>query len=173
MKVANQHVVLVGMMGAGKTTVGRLLAARLGWEFWDNDEALQKATGETAAQLQAQRGRAVLHETENRLLREALGASTQTVYAAAGSVVLRPQLVRDALTIWLRISPAAEASNIARSGQHHRPLPADAATMLERLGKERESGYARLANVTVEVAPEAEVTCERVMRALQAITQSA
>ncbi len=173
MQIANQHVVLVGMMGAGKTTVGRLLAARLGWEFWDNDEALQKATAETAAQLQAQGGRAALHETENRLLREALRAPTQMVYAAAGSVVLRPELLRDALTIWLRIGPAAEVSNIARSGQHHRPLPSDARAMLEHLGKERESGYARLANAAVDVAPEPEVTCERVMQALRAITQSA
>lgn len=173
MEITSRHVVLIGMMGAGKTTIGRLLAARLGWAFWDNDEALQAATGMTAAQLQAQRGHAVLHETENRLLREALRTHARTVYAAAGSVVLSPKLVRHALTVWLRISPAAEAANIARSGQHHRPLPGNSAGMLERLGQERQSGYARLGTVAVDVAPQPEVTCERVMRALSAITQSA
>lgn len=170
---ANRHLVLIGMMGAGKTTIGRLLAARLGRDFWDNDEALLAATGKTAAQLQAQSGRGVLHRTENRLLREALCSCTPMVYAAAGSVVLRPRLLRDALTIWLRISPVAEASNIARSGQHHRPLPKDAAPMLERLGKERQSGYAQLADVVVDVEPQPEVTCARVMQALSALPQSA
>src|SRR5438046_2100382 len=51
-ELGNQHVVLIGMMGAGKTTVGRLLAKRLGWGFWDNDEALQKETGHTAGEFQ-------------------------------------------------------------------------------------------------------------------------
>ena len=173
MEIPNRHVVLIGMMGAGKTTVGRLLAARLGWSFWDNDEALLRATGKTAAEMQGQDGPAMLHQTENRLLQEALRARAQTVYAAAGSVVLSPGLLSHALTIWLRINPAAEASNIARSGQHHRPLPRDVATMLARLGKEREAGYARLANVAVDVAPLPEVTCERVMQALKAISQCA
>jgi shikimate kinase len=123
--------------------------------------------------MQQQGGRAVLHHTENRLLREALGARTQTVYAAASSVVLSPGILRDAVTVWLRITPAAEAANIARSGQHHRPLPRDAATMLARMSKQRHRGYARLANATVDVAPQPEVTCERVMKALRALTQSA
>lgn len=173
LEITSRHVVLIGLMGAGKTTVGRLLASRLGWTFWDNDEALQEATGTTAAQLREQRGLAALHETENRLLQEALRARTQTVYAAAGSIVLSPELVRDALTIWLRITPAAEVSNILGSGQHHRPLPRDATGVLEHLSNERQAGYARLAKLAVDVAPQPEVTCERVMRALGTITQSA
>ena len=67
-----RHVVMIGMMGVGKSTVGRRVAARLGWGYWDNDEALEAATGTTAGELQRRRGQAALHATENRLLREAL-----------------------------------------------------------------------------------------------------
>ena len=53
------------------------MAARLGWGYWDNDEALEAATGTTAGEVQHRRGQAALHATENRLLREALGMTTR------------------------------------------------------------------------------------------------
>lgn len=164
-----RHLVLIGMMGAGKTTVGRLVAARLGWAFWDNDEALFQATGKSAAQVHEERGWAALHETEDKLLQAARRAPTPTVYAAAGSVVLNPESLDGVATIWLRISAAREELNVARSGQHHRPLPPEAAAILERLGKEREAAYARVADAVVDVASTPEATCERVIEALDAI----
>ena len=83
MRIPYRHLALIGMMGTGKTTVGQMLATRLGWAFWDNDEALRRATGRTAAELQRVRGQAALHEIEDSLLREALRRQTQTVFAAA------------------------------------------------------------------------------------------
>ena len=164
----SQHIVLIGMMGAGKTTVGRLLANRLGWRFWDNDEALTKATGEMAADVQQAEGRQALHRLENRLLREALADESLTVFAAAASVVLEPEILDGALTVWLRISAAREADQIAHSGQQHRPLPADAAAALLRIGANRAPLYARLADITVDVAGEPTATCDRVIAALDA-----
>ena len=154
------------MMGVGKTTTGRLLAKRLGWDFWDNDEALTEATGQTAAQIQQARGQAGLHAVENRLLREALGGRTPTVFAAAGSVVLKPDLLKGQLTIWLRSTLAHEEQNIARSGQHHRPLPGDAIAVLQRLSEARLPMYERLADITVDVTGDPETTCDRVIAAL-------
>lgn len=162
----NRHIVLIGMMGAGKTTVGRLLAARLGRPFWDNDEALQRATEKTAAAVQEAGGQAALHRLEDRLLRDALATSTPTVFAAAGSVVLDPEVVGSAVTVWLRASAATEAANVARSGQSHRPLPAEPTIALQQLESEREPLYRRMADVVVEVAPEPALTCERVIEAL-------
>lgn len=154
------------MMGAGKTTVGRMLAARLGWGFWDNDEALQRATGMTAFELQRRRGQAALHKTEDQLLREALRAREPTVFAAPGSVVLDPSVVTGACTVWLRLSVAKEAANIARSAQHHRPLPADASAALRRLSAERLAMYERVADITVDVADDPGATCDHVLEAL-------
>ncbi len=161
------------MMGTGKTTVGRLLAARLGWVFWDNDEALEAATGKTAAEFQGQRGQAALHETEDRLLRNALRTDTPTVFAAAASVVLNPGVLSDAVTVWLRISAEREARNIARSGEQHRPLPPDSTAFLQRLSAERLALYTRAADITVEVGGDPASTRDRVLAALDAFTQSA
>ena len=161
-----RDLVLIGMMGTGKTTVGQILATRLGWAFWDNDEALQGATGRTAAELQRLRGEAVLHEIEDRLLSEALRGPAQTVFAAAASVVLNPAVLAGAFTVWLRASAGWEEQNIARSGQHHRPLPENATDVLRHLSAVREPMYANAADITIDVAPDATTTCDRVMDAL-------
>lgn len=169
MDTAYRNVVLIGMMGSGKTTCGRLLAGRLGWGFWDNDEALLEATGFTAAQLQRSRGQGVLHAVEHRLLRTALQTRTETVFAAAASVVLRPAVLGDeALTVWLRTSPVQEEQNISGSGQHHRPLPDDPIAVLQRMNADRLPAYETLADITVDVAGDPEVTCDRVMKAVAA-----
>lgn len=168
MDIANRQVVLIGMMGSGKTTCGRLLAERLGWGFWDNDEALFEATGSTAAELQRARGQGVLHAVEHRLLRTALQTHADTVFAAAGSVVLRPLVLEGALTVWLRTTPVQEEDNIADSGEQHRPLPPDPIAVLQRMSADRMPGYEQLADITVDVAKDPHITCDRVMEALAA-----
>jgi shikimate kinase len=168
MDIAHRQVVLIGMMGSGKTTCGRLLARRLGWGFWDCDEALTESTGSTAAEVQRSRGQAVLHAIEHRLLRNALQTHTDTVFAAAGSAVLRPAVLARTLTVWLRASPLQEERNIAGSGQQHRPLPEDPIAVLQRMSAARLPAYERLADITVDVAGDPNVTCERVLQALAA-----
>src|SRR5690348_1161941 len=164
MDIANRQVVLIGMMGSGKTTCGRLLARRLSWGFWDCDEALTESTGSTAAEVQRSRGQAVLHAIEHRLLRNALLTRTDTVFAAAGSVVLKPSLLSGTLTVWLRIDVASEEQNIAQSGQEHRPLPEDPIAVLQKMSAARLPAYERLADITVDVASDPNVTCDRVMQ---------
>jgi shikimate kinase len=160
-------VVLIGMMGVGKTTIGRELAARLGWDFWDNDEALERATGRNAAEVQQAQGTAGLHGIEDRLLRAALTRPAATVFAAAASVVLDPAAVKGAVTVWLRASGAREAENLATSGQHHRPLPADPTKVLAAMLAQREPRYARLADIVVDVSGDPAATCDRVLAALR------
>jgi shikimate kinase len=162
-------VVLVGMMGVGKTTVGRLLAGRLGYEFWDNDEALAKATGKTAAEVQQLEGQDALHQVEARVLRDALRRADRTVIAAPASVALILGALDPAVTVWLRASVDREAANIAHSGQQHRPLPPDAAAVLRGLAHDRAAAYGRLADIVVEVASDPAITCDRVLEALRAL----
>jgi shikimate kinase len=163
---SDRQLVLIGVLGAGKTTIGKRLAAQLGWAFWDNDEALRAATGLTAADVQGREGQAALHRHENELLRGALERPGPMVLAAAGSVVLEPELVDGVLTIWLRISTDRWAEHLARSGQHHRPLPSDPSAVLRDIAAQREPLYERVADITVEVADDPASTFDLVVAAL-------
>jgi shikimate kinase len=118
------RIVLVGLMGSGKTTVGRILAMRLGWPLLDSDAQLHATTGLTARQIRDADGTVALHEAEARALLDALAVGGQRVIGAAASVIENPG-ARAALSkpgviaIWLRGSPALLA---ARFHSAHRPI---------------------------------------------------
>ena len=106
-----RHLVLVGLMGAGKSTVGSLVAARLGWPYRDGDAMLEAAAGRTAAAIRDAEGADELHRAECRVLQEALALDVPSVIAAAAAVVDDPAC-RAALrapgvaVAWLRADPA-------------------------------------------------------------------
>lgn len=92
--MANVHsnIVLIGMMGAGKSTIGRKLALRLGHPFIDTDHALEEWTGKTITDLFCHLGEAGFREQEAELIRK-IAQSEQTVIATGGGAVLRPENV--------------------------------------------------------------------------------
>src|SRR5688572_15931544 len=97
-----ERVFLVGMMGAGKTTVGRLVAARLGWRYLDSDDQVREATGLGVSELLAQRGRQALHAEEAAALRVAATSPDPVVAAVAGGAVLEDEnqrILRDSGTV--------------------------------------------------------------------------
>jgi shikimate kinase len=154
------RVVLVGMMGAGKTTVGRALAARLGWPYRDNDAALLRLTGRSGPDLLASAGVEALHEAEAAVLLDALAASDPQVVAAPGSAVLSPALrVRLAAepVVWLRASVATLAARVAADAA--RPLlpssavagATEAAGAVAALLAARGPGFAEVASYVVDV----------------------
>lgn len=143
----------MGMMGAGKTTVGHALAARLGVAYADNDAALAARTGEDAASFARQNGVAELHRVEHQVLAEALSRDDRAVVGAPASVALDPRgasLLAGQSVVWLRASLATLAART-----HHDPvrplLGADPAAVLAALMREREPGFARLATTIVDV----------------------
>jgi phospholipid transport system substrate-binding protein len=87
----NQHLVLVGMMGAGKTTVGRILGERLGRRVVDSDQVIESRTGRTVREIFATDGEAAFRALETEALIEALTEQEPLVIAAAGGVVLSEQ----------------------------------------------------------------------------------
>lgn len=102
------NVVLVGFMGCGKTTLGRLLAERLGWKFVDVDAVVERTAGCTIPEIFARDGEAAFRDRENRVL---LGvcAGMRQVIATGGGAVLRDDnvaAIRSAgLVVWLTARP--------------------------------------------------------------------
>lgn len=153
------HVVLVGLMGSGKTTVGRRLAARLDRDFIDADAALVEITERTIAEIFATDGEAAFRAIEADVLEGLLEHHTPAVIASGGGVVLsdesRRRLADPAMTVvWLDASPAFLASRVAQ--REHRPLLAGsepAGDVLGRLHAERAPLYAEVADIVVDVEP--------------------
>lgn len=120
----DRHVVLLGLMGAGKTSVGRRVAERLGRQLIDGDAVLEDRTGGlTAAQVAEAEGLDALHTLEAEIAMEALASSTPAVIGPAASVI-ELDVLRDALAghlvVWLTGSPEHLAQKAVE--KDHRPL---------------------------------------------------
>src|SRR4029077_10353207 len=86
------RIVLVGMMGSGKTTVGREIARRTGWPWLDNDDLVRELTGREPSAIAIEDGEEAPHDAEAASLGAALGRDPPLVVAAAGSTVERPDV---------------------------------------------------------------------------------
>lgn len=148
------RIVLVGMMGAGKTTVGRALARHLSWEYSDSDAEVVAATGRTVPELFAEQGEAAFRAEESRVLAEALSGDRPVVVSAAGGVVLskanRALLSRSGTVVWLRADPQLLIRRVG-SGRGRPLLDEDPASNLLRLYEVRRPLYESVAAVTVDV----------------------
>ena len=100
------RILLVGMMGAGKTTTGRLVAETLGWEYLDSDTEVERETGTSVPDLFARDGEAAFREAEARVLQRACASAAPVVVSVAGGAVLRAEnrvlLRTSGRVIWLR-----------------------------------------------------------------------
>jgi shikimate kinase len=153
--VPARHVVLVGLMGVGKTTVGRRLARELEVPFVDTDEAVELHAGTTVKRLFASEGEAGFRKLEREVVAGLLARPAPLVLAAGGGAVLdegtRVELAELAFVVWLRATPAFLA---ARVDPTHRPLLADGADgALQKLASERAAVYAAVADAVVDVEP--------------------
>lgn len=103
------NLVLIGYRGTGKSTVARLLAGLLGWDWVDSDVEVELRAAKSIAALFADDGEEVFRDLETAVLQELLGWD-KTVVAAGGGAVLRPEnrrtLRRATAVVWLRAEPA-------------------------------------------------------------------
>lgn len=148
------RILLVGMMGAGKTTVGRLVAAKLGWAYVDSDAEVEQATGRGVAEIFATDGEAAFRDAEDEALRRACRGPESVVVSVAGGAVLRPAnraLIRQAgLVAWLRADPATLAVRVG-DGTGRPLLGDDPLAALTALDAVRRPLYEAVADLTIDV----------------------
>ena len=169
--LAGRSIVLVGLMGAGKTSIGRRLAARLGMPFRDADAEIELAAGCTVPELFSRYGERAFRDGERRVIRRLLGADPLVLAFGGGAYMdpdTRAATRAEAVTIWLRCPLPTLVRRV--SGREHRPLlhGGDAAEILQRLVDQRYPIYAE-ADVIVDCGDESpDTTTSQVMDALLA-----
>ncbi len=140
-----RSIVLVGLMGAGKTTIGRRLAAKLGLPFRDADIEIERAAGHSIAEMFALWGEPEFREGERRVITRLL-CTGPVVLATGGGAFMDPRTraaIREhALSVWLRVPLATLVRRV--SGRTHRPLLAGGNTrdILDGLMRVRHPIYA-------------------------------
>lgn len=150
--LGQRAIVLVGMMGSGKSSVGRRLAGRLGLPFVDADTEIETAAHMTIPEIFAQRGEAEFREGERRVISRVLTTRAPLVLATGGgafmNVETRARVKELGISIWLKAEPDVLMRRVRK--RSNRPLlqTADPEATLRRMLAEREPVYA-LADITI------------------------
>ncbi len=148
------HLIFVGLMGSGKTTVGKRCAEVLDRPFVDTDELVEASSGQTVAELFATVGEIGFRAVERQAVADACAAPTPVVISCGGGAVLDPdnrrRLQASGCVVWLRAPAGVLAERIGSTSA--RPLLANGnpEVTLERLSTLRAGTYAAIAGATVD-----------------------
>lgn len=150
---AAERVVLIGMMGAGKSTIGASLSKLTGWPYIDNDEVVEQMVGMPTRDLQLQRGVAAMRAAESAAAQQVLTMKAPLIAGAAAGIVLDPavseQLHEAAFVVFLRAHIDTLAKRV--EGTYRPWLGADPEATLRKLYEGREPLYEKLAHLVVDV----------------------
>jgi shikimate kinase len=139
---------LIGLSGSGKSTVGRLLARRLGWRFVDTDQEIRRRTGLAIEAIFRDQGEPAFRMLEADVLEQVCGRQHQVIATGGGAVIApenRARMLDGNLVVWLEGAPETLATRLARSiAREARPLLAggEVVDRLTALRRDREEFYA-------------------------------
>ncbi len=122
-RLGERSIVIIGLMGAGKTTVGRRLAERLGLRFIDADAEIEKAAGRTIAEIFAEYGEPYFRDGERKVIARLLGAGPQVLATGGGAYMnaeTRKAVKERGIAVWLNASLPLLMKRVRRRA--HRPL---------------------------------------------------
>lgn len=155
----SQRIALIGLRGAGKSTLGKMLAQELGFAFVELSAEIEKFAGCTVAEIQALYGQSAYRRYERRALEEAIQIYPEVVIATPGGLVSDAssfnELLTHCTTIWLKASPEDHMKRVMAQGDN-RPMAASKEAMadLKSILAAREAFYAK-ANFTVDTSQQA------------------
>lgn len=160
-------------MGAGKTTVGRLLAEELGYRFFDTDALIEQvAKGKTINEIFTTDGESAFRSMESQVLAE-LSAYTKLAIATGGGIVLRREnwsYLQHGLVVWLDVPVELLIARLAEDSTRPLLKDADLRNKLEMLVEQRQSLYAQADLKITQLAEETpEQVAKRVMEAIPSI----
>ncbi len=139
-------IVLVGMMGVGKTTIGRRLAPQLGLDFYDADEEVEKAAGMSVSALFEKHGEESFRRGEAQVIERMLGGPPIVLALGGGAFVndaTRKLVLDKAISIWLKADTDTVVSRASLRGGRPLLKDGDPREIIERLTKERTPFYAQ------------------------------
>jgi shikimate kinase len=151
-RLGARPIVLVGLMGAGKTSVGRRLAEKLGIPFVDADHEIEAAAGKPIKEIFADHGEAYFREGERRVIQRLIGNGAQVLATGGGAYMneeTRKRIQENGISVWLRASLPLLMKRVAK--RQDRPLlQADDPEAVMRALMEKRYPVYGLADVTVE-----------------------
>ncbi|HET7831869.1 MAG TPA: shikimate kinase [Gallionella sp.] len=152
-KAQSGNLILVGMMGSGKTTIGRALAKHLGKVFVDSDEEIQKRTGVTIPHIFDVEGEAGFRQRETAAISSLVGGDNQVLATGGGAVLLsqnRELLHQNGIVIYLKAS--VHDLWLRTRNDRNRPLlqNGDARAKLAELFQQRDPLYRQVADIVVQ-----------------------
>jgi shikimate kinase len=172
--IVARHVVVAGLMGSGKSTVGAILAARLGWPMSDSDASIEATEGVTVRELRDSTGVEAMHALEARHLLEALAGPGPSVVCPAGSVaesdVCRAALAAADVAVVLLVTSPDVAADRFLTGVHRPWYGSDPSDFLARQAAVRYPLYRAVADVELNTdtfAPDE--LADQVLDALRAL----
>jgi len=147
------RILLTGMMGSGKSTIGRLLSGATGWPYVDNDELVAQFHGATARQILAERGEAQMRAAESEALARGIEAPAPVLIGVAAGTILEPsnreRLRSGGIVVWLRVDPATIEARAM--GAEHRPwLDTGGGSWIRDTVAERDPLYASIADIVID-----------------------
>lgn len=165
----DRPIVLVGMMGVGKTSIGKRLAAQLNIPFVDADDEIEKAAGLSIAEIFAKFGESYFRDGERRVIARLIDDRPKVIATGGGAFInetTRALILKRATSIWLDADIHVLAERVAR--RSHRPLlkDRDPVEVLTELGKVRNPLYAAAdLHIRSDTSPHAR-TVENILKAL-------
>ncbi|MCC7304638.1 MAG: shikimate kinase [Alphaproteobacteria bacterium] len=148
----DRPVVVIGMMGSGKSRVGRGLADKLGFDFYDSDKVIEEKAGATVSEIFEKYGEAKFRESERKAILELLEKGP-CVIASGGGAVMNPGVMeairKKAVSVWLKTDVDRLAARLEKAGGRPLLKQGDPVQILTKLLEEREPVYS-LADITIE-----------------------